>query len=178
MSDKPDPFHLGECIMSPIWLQQSAEAEALVLSRTPPPAPVSPQPAQPSSSPGSSSCWLLSLARLPLFLPLGFFSAIAFAPFSHRRPLSVFQPLAGLGLTGRAHTTPLGTALFIHSLIPPAPPRSCPDLKIDTPNVRSCPMSHMLEPTYKGTASPPLSGFPSQMVVEPTASTLASKLHI
>lgn len=146
MSDEPDPFHLGRCIMSPIWLQQSAEAEAMVLARTPPPAPVSHQPARPSSSPESSSSWLLPLARLPLFLALAFFSAIPFAPFSHQRLLSVSSPFADASWDS-----------LVHSLSAPAPPRSCPDLETDTPNVRSCPVSHMLESRYKGTASPSFS---------------------
>lgn len=53
MSDKADPCHLGGCIMSPIWLQQAAEAEAVVLSQHTPAAPVPLQPAQPSSFPSS-----------------------------------------------------------------------------------------------------------------------------
>lgn len=61
----------------------------------------------------------------------------------------------------------------VHSLSPPAPPSSCPDLETDTPNVRSRPVSR-----YNDTASPSLSSSPSQTVVEPAASALAFKLII
>lgn len=136
MSDKPDSFHLGGCIMSPIWLQQPAEAEAMVLSEHNPATPVPLQPAQPSPSPERRS-WLLSVARLPLSSQL--------LPSFPQSPL-LLSPTRGFSPRRRAvlPSRPPGDSP-VRPLSLPAPPRSCPDLETDTPIVRSCFVSHMLE---------------------------------
>lgn len=57
VSDKPDLFHLGGGLRSPIWPQ------AVVLSQHTLPAPVPLQPSQSSSSPERRSPQVLSVAR-------------------------------------------------------------------------------------------------------------------
>lgn len=97
MSAKPDPFHLGEGLMSPIWLQDSVGAGAAAL---------------PQHTPS-----LLSL--LPLYLPLKdaapsfsqlqdylLFLALAFCSAA---PFSLFSSLGRGGVDSKiSHAGPLG----------------------------------------------------------------------
>lgn len=113
-----------------------------VLSCTPLPPPGPLQPAQPSSSPEGGS---------PVSLLQDFPSLLSVCLLFFHPPCFLLPPVVYLIFLPSSDVGLIGSALMqapwdspVHSLSP-APLSSCPDLETDTPIVRSCPESHMLE---------------------------------